>query len=140
MSLTLSLTNGKAQLGLNGVSRDIPKSVLVEVYQILLSQVCPDRDYTSVTSCTKLLKIFNLEFEPDESDDDASGEATKAAEPEPEPPAAKATSAPTSKAAPAPSAGRGRKAPVKAAAKPAAKTAAKKDEPEESESSSAEDS
>lgn len=118
------LTLGVGEIQLNGVTRKMPKNVLVEIYQILLTQVCPERDYTGVTSCHKLLKILDLEFEPDDSGSEGS-------EGEP-PPVSPPVSKPKAKTTPAP---KGRK--------PVGRPAVKKSEPEsesESESSSAEES
>jgi len=60
---TVYLINGANQ-------KELPRQALLEVYQLVLTHLSPNRDYTSVTSLSKLKRIIDLECEPDESDDE----------------------------------------------------------------------
>lgn len=108
------IENNKAYVSCAGAKKELPRESLLEIYQLVLGHLAPNRDYSSVTSVRKLLRIITLECEPDESDDESD------AEPEPEPEPKKPV--------------RARKAPAKGAKKPPAK------EPEPEESSEAETS
>ena len=70
MTLTFNFKNDKAYIVRYDQEKEIPRDLLLEVYQLLLGQLCPNRDYSNVTSIKKLLKIIDLEFEPDDSDDE----------------------------------------------------------------------
>lgn len=88
--LTFCVKNGKGCVRSNGQEKELAKDFMVELFQNLLGVVSPDRDYTSVTSLRKLLRVIDLEFEPDESDDEAESEKEDSdhdsEEEEPEPP------------------------------------------------------
>ena len=103
-----SMENNKAFVHCAGQRKELPRESLLEIYQLTLGHLVPNRDYSSVTSVRKLRRIVEMECEPDESDDESEPEP----EPEPEP-----------KKTPV----RPRKAPVKAGKKAPAKS-----EPEES--------
>jgi hypothetical protein len=66
--LTLRLQGNKTFIVNNGNTKEIPKESMIELYQMLLSQLSPKRDYSSVSSLTKLFRIIQLECEPDDSD------------------------------------------------------------------------
>lgn len=70
--LTFCVKNGKGCVRSNGQEKELTKDFMVELFQNVLGVVSPDRDYTSVTSLRKLLRVIDLEFEPDESDDEDS--------------------------------------------------------------------
>ena len=61
---------GKKALLLRGKNKtELPRETVVEIYQLVLGRLSPNRDYNNVTSLQKLLKIIDLECEPDESDE-----------------------------------------------------------------------
>jgi len=70
MSLTFTFDGTKVNLVKSGNTKELTKDVFVELLQITLSHISPNRDYTSITSINKLLKTIDLECEPDESDDE----------------------------------------------------------------------
>ena len=72
------LSKGKVSVVCGNHEKDFSKDVFVEICQLILENVSAGRDYTSITSATKLIRTINLECEPDESEDDADSE------PEPE--------------------------------------------------------
>lgn len=72
--LTFCVKNGKGCVRSNGQEKELTKDFMIEMFQNVLGVVSPDRDYTSVTSLRKLLRVIDLEFEPDESDDEAESE------------------------------------------------------------------
>lgn len=82
--LTFSVKGGKGCVSSNGQEKELSKEFMLELFQNVLGVVSPDRDYTSVTSLRKLLRVIDLEFEPDESEDEAS-EASEAEEEEEKP-------------------------------------------------------
>ena len=51
--------------------KEISRDTVIQVYQLLLSSISPNRDYTTITSTKKLLKTIDLECEPDDSDDES---------------------------------------------------------------------
>ena len=54
--------------------KEIPRDAVLEIYQLVLGHISPNRDYSSVTSVRKLLRIVDLECEPDESEDEDESE------------------------------------------------------------------
>ena len=75
--LGFRLQGSKAYLVRAGNEREIPRESLLEIYQLVLGHISPVRDYSNVTSIRKLLRIIDLECEPDESEesDDESEKA-----------------------------------------------------------------
>ena len=64
---------GQQAFVLRGDTRkEIPRDTVLEIYQLVLGNIAPNRDYSSVTSLKKLARIVDLECEPDESDDEES--------------------------------------------------------------------
>ena len=64
---------GKKALLLRGKNKtELPRNVAIEVYRLVVGCLSSNRDYSNVTSSQKLLKIIDLECEPDESDDETS--------------------------------------------------------------------
>ena len=68
MSLTINLVGGKPVLQVGNNKKELSKEAVLEMLQLMLSHVAGNRDYTNVVSVTKLVKIIELECEPDESD------------------------------------------------------------------------
>ena len=54
----------------NESKREIQKELLVSVLQTVLSEISPQRDYSSVSSMRKLFRVLDIEMSPDDSDDD----------------------------------------------------------------------
>jgi len=50
--------------------KTISKEIMLETCYLLLGNIAEQRDYSSVTSLSKLLRIINIECEPDTSDDE----------------------------------------------------------------------
>lgn len=54
----------------NGIEKNIPKEILLEIYQMVLGHLSPNRDYSNISSNRKLLRIIDIEFEPDDSEEE----------------------------------------------------------------------
>lgn len=115
----------KGYLLRGSAQKELPRDTILEIYQLVLNRLSPNRDYTSVTSVSKLLRIIDLECEPDDSSDE-----TEAVEEKPRGKSAPAVQVP----APAPKATVAPKASTGGSArKPPAKPAKEESEEEESE-------
>ncbi len=77
-SIEFKLEDKKTFLIRNEQTKEISRDLLLEICQLLLSHLTSTRDYSNVTSIHKLLRIIDLECEPDESDTEPN------VEPEPE--------------------------------------------------------
>lgn len=66
--MELEYKQGKVELRYNGNQTTVHKETLVSFVLSVLEQVNPSRDYTSVTSVQKLLRILDIEMIPDDSD------------------------------------------------------------------------
>src|SRR5689334_9750547 len=66
--------NKKAYLIVNGQKKSVEADVILEVCQAVLANISPERDYKSITSLTKLMKIIDMELLDDDSDDDVPKE------------------------------------------------------------------
>lgn len=81
--LTFRFDNGKVHLVKGDNKKELPRDSLLEVCQLILGHLVDNRDYTSVTSVNKLLRIIDLECEPDESDNEVQEESKPVAKPVP---------------------------------------------------------
>jgi hypothetical protein len=72
--LGFRVQGSKAYVIRNGNEKEIPRDSILEIYQLVLGNIAPNRDYSSVTSVRKLLRIIDLECEPDESDGESDDE------------------------------------------------------------------
>lgn len=70
MDLTLKTEGNKTFLVSGKERRELSRDLLVELYQLLISNLASNRDYSNVSSLTKLRRILELEMEPDESEDE----------------------------------------------------------------------
>lgn len=77
--LTFRFENGKVQLVRGDNKKELPRDSLLEVCQLVLGHLADNRDYSAVTSVRKLLRIIDLECEPDESDEEKEVEEEKPA-------------------------------------------------------------
>jgi len=68
--LAFRLTGTKAVLIRNGKELVVSRDLILEIYQSVLGHVNPQRDYSNITSTKKLLRVLDLEFDPDDSDDE----------------------------------------------------------------------
>jgi hypothetical protein len=71
--LTFRTQGSTVKLVCGGNEKTLEKDVLLEVCQTILSR--GKRDYSEVTSVKKLLRLIELECEPDESGEDSENEA-----------------------------------------------------------------
>lgn len=71
MSLNFSIVGNKPTLQVGQHHKELTKEAMLEVLQLVLSHVAGTRDYTNVVSVGKLLKIIELECEPDDSDSES---------------------------------------------------------------------
>jgi outer membrane biosynthesis protein TonB len=78
-SVSFTMENNTCYVVKGSFKKEVSKELFLEMLQLTLAHLSPSRDYSSVSSINKLLKIVELECEPDESD----GEGEE--EPEPEP-------------------------------------------------------
>lgn len=86
----------KAYVLRSGHEKEIPRETVLEIYQLVLGHLAPNRDYSAVTSIRKLVRIIDLECEPDESEDESDSES----EEEPKPIKKKHTIRPAKKTQP----------------------------------------
>ncbi len=61
----------KAYVICNGKEKQVPRESILEICQLVIGHIAPNRDYTSVTSVGKLMRIIDLECEPDDSDNES---------------------------------------------------------------------
>ena len=80
--LGFRVQGSKAYVIRNGNEKEIPRDSILEIYQLVLGNIAPHRDYSSVTSVRKLLRIIDLECEPDESDGESDDEGNDSEESE----------------------------------------------------------
>ena len=69
--LGFRVQGSKAYVVRNGNEKEVPRESILEIYQLVLGHISPNRDYSNVTSVRKLLRIIDLECEPDESEDES---------------------------------------------------------------------
>jgi hypothetical protein len=67
-SLSFTMENNTTFIVKGNYKKEVTKDLFLEMLQLTLAHVSPSRDYSSVSSINKLLKIVELECEPDESD------------------------------------------------------------------------
>ena len=79
VDIGFQVQGGKALLIRHANKKEISRDVVLEVYQLILGHIASNRDYSNVTSIRKLLRIIDLECEPDDSDDESEGEPSKPA-------------------------------------------------------------
>jgi pyruvate/2-oxoglutarate dehydrogenase complex dihydrolipoamide acyltransferase (E2) component len=96
MDVGFQTVDGRHYLVRGSTRKEIEREVLIELYQAVLGRLAQNRDYTSITSISKLLKVIDLECAADDSDSEESAPAPaptpapaavnkKKVEPEPEP-------------------------------------------------------
>ncbi len=78
IDIGFQVQDGKTFLIRGSNKKEIPRDTILEIYQLLVGQIAQNRDYSSVTSVRKLLRIIDLECEPDDSDDEAEEPAPAA--------------------------------------------------------------
>nr|QBK87487.1 MAG: hypothetical protein LCMAC201_03970 [Marseillevirus LCMAC201] len=83
IDLGFQIQEGKAFLIRHTNKKEIPRDALLEIYQLILGHLAPNRDYSSVTSVRKLLRIIDLECEPDDSDSESEEAAKPSSKPAP---------------------------------------------------------
>lgn len=68
--MSFQFENKQAYLMVNDQKKSLPVDLLLEICQTILTNISPDRDYKSITSLTKLIKMINIELMNDESDEE----------------------------------------------------------------------
>ena len=76
MSINFSIVGNKPTLQVGAHHKELSKEAMLEVLQLVLSHVAGNRDYTNIVSVSKLLKIIELECEPDDSDGESEEKPT----------------------------------------------------------------
>lgn len=76
MSLTFTVgEGGRVQIVKGTNHKEFSKEAFVGILQMVLATISPNRDYSSIVSINKLLKVIDLECEPDESDGEQDEDA-----------------------------------------------------------------
>jgi len=73
-SLSFNVQDNNVFVESGGGKKEISKEVLLEICHLLLGNIAEPRDYTSITSVKKLLRVINVECQPDDSEDEGSSE------------------------------------------------------------------
>ena len=68
--LTFKLKNNKLYILRGSSEKELPKTVLVDVYHVVLSYLAENRDYSSITSLRKLGYVLDMECIEDKSDNE----------------------------------------------------------------------